>query len=288
MPCKLCQQETPLRESHIIPKFIFKWLKDSGNGYLRNVVNFNQRIQDGFKEKMLCDECENRFSECETYFAKYMFYPLVNDKADSFEYTEKLYYFIVSLAWRIAHMYRSVMQESEQPLFNELAKAEKEWRLFLLEKIPVATFNKIHLLTGVDVLIDDAIELPDRFIQYVARGVDMDVPTNDVDALIYIKLPRFIFFVPLFGFQDAEFLNATIDSSKGVYRCNEVQITSDLLAKYLMARVDTVNKLRENTSLIQKEKMHKTAVDDWPKVKNKDLGIILEYQQRLYDESGNE
>lgn len=278
MVCKLCQQEKTLRDSHIIPKFITTWLKDSGNGYLRNVVNINVRIQDGVKQKMLCDGCENRFSDCEGYFAKSIFYPHVNDRADSFEYTEKLYYFTISLAWRVLHVY--IDSVHEQPLRDELLRAEREWREFLLEKKPVLNFNRIHLMTGVDVMSQDYVRLPERFIQYIGRGIDMDIPSTDEDALIYIKLPRFIFMIPLFGLQSEEFINTAITVGKGIYRCNDAQIKGNL-GKYLLSRVETMNQLRENISPIQRQKMHQVSIDSWPDVKDKDLGIILEYQNRF-------
>ena len=41
--CKLCEQETSLQESHIIPKFIYSYLKDtSPTGKLREAENINE------------------------------------------------------------------------------------------------------------------------------------------------------------------------------------------------------------------------------------------------------
>lgn len=45
--CALCRDNTELKESHIIPKFVGKWLKrTSATGYLRNIDNINKRQQD--------------------------------------------------------------------------------------------------------------------------------------------------------------------------------------------------------------------------------------------------
>src|SRR5689334_12061905 len=98
--CNLCNEERDLRESHIIPKFIFKWLKDTGTGYLRSSNNLNQRVQDGTKEPFLCSECEERFSKAETYFAQKVFKPIVNN-ATSFEYSDNFFYAIISILWRL-------------------------------------------------------------------------------------------------------------------------------------------------------------------------------------------
>ena len=52
--CALCKDETNLKESHLIPKFVGKWLKrTSATGYLRDIKNINKRQQDIFKEYLL-------------------------------------------------------------------------------------------------------------------------------------------------------------------------------------------------------------------------------------------
>lgn len=75
--CALCNQESELRESHIIPKFVFDYIKEtSATGYLRNVTSINRRLQDGPKRKLLCHDCEQKFSIAEKYFAETVFSPM--------------------------------------------------------------------------------------------------------------------------------------------------------------------------------------------------------------------
>ena len=48
--CRLCEQESDLQESHIIPKFVCAYLKDtSPTGKIREANNVNKRKQDGIK-----------------------------------------------------------------------------------------------------------------------------------------------------------------------------------------------------------------------------------------------
>ena len=51
---------------------------------LRFGDNPNKPVQDGFKQKLLCSECEGRFSKFETYFANNFFYPYINDYLDEY------------------------------------------------------------------------------------------------------------------------------------------------------------------------------------------------------------
>ena len=77
--CKLCGSGNTLRKSHIIPKFVGRWLKKtSPTPYLRFGGNVDARLQDLYATELLCDDCERRFSEWETKFANEIFYPSAN------------------------------------------------------------------------------------------------------------------------------------------------------------------------------------------------------------------
>jgi hypothetical protein len=79
--CALCDKEADLRVSHIIPRFVSIWLKrTSATGFLRGVKNPEQRMQDLPKFPFLCGDCEQNFSKLENYFAKNIFYPVLNEK----------------------------------------------------------------------------------------------------------------------------------------------------------------------------------------------------------------
>jgi hypothetical protein len=85
--CALCRKTSILIQSHIIPKFVYKWLKDnSATGYLRFGKNPNKRSQDGFKENMLCRNCEDIFNKWETEFATNIFHPFAANTSGSYEY----------------------------------------------------------------------------------------------------------------------------------------------------------------------------------------------------------
>jgi hypothetical protein len=72
--CRLCLNESPLRRSHIYPKFAFKRLKEGG----RSFHEFSEARggwdprpkEDGFWEYMLCDRCEQRLSRFESDVAR--------------------------------------------------------------------------------------------------------------------------------------------------------------------------------------------------------------------------
>ena len=71
--CKLCKKESKLMRSHIIPKFMHKgiWEKKGKNDREAYLYTSNspiaKSVNDGLKEYLLCNDCEECFSKYEKY-----------------------------------------------------------------------------------------------------------------------------------------------------------------------------------------------------------------------------
>lgn len=143
--CALCQISPNLVESHFIPAFVYRWIKEtSATGFLRGGFAPEKRLQDGFKAPLLCSGCEQKFSDWERLFSERAFYPYVNielsdegiaqSKVKSFRYEEWLLQFCVSLQWRCL-----LLPDTDGPLLSkkqttELREVFRVWRDFLLRK----------------------------------------------------------------------------------------------------------------------------------------------------------
>ena len=58
-PCHLCEKTAVLRKSHVLPAFLFRWLRtSSATGHLRFAENINRRIQDGWKLESYCNDSD--------------------------------------------------------------------------------------------------------------------------------------------------------------------------------------------------------------------------------------
>lgn len=78
MACRLCMRDRPLRESHIFPEWLYKPLYDDKHRFFVVSTDANKRRgtrPKGIYEILLCDECEQRFSNWEGY-ARDVFYKL--------------------------------------------------------------------------------------------------------------------------------------------------------------------------------------------------------------------
>src|SRR3974390_2127748 len=101
-PCRLCGREAELLFSHMIPAFVFRWVRESsGGGYLRFAQEPNKRVQDGLQLELLCGECEGRIGRFEDQFARRLFYPYVADGGLRVRYGPWLLKFAASLVWRV-------------------------------------------------------------------------------------------------------------------------------------------------------------------------------------------
>ena len=78
MTCRLCKEDRPLRESHIFPEWLYKPLYDDNHRFFVLSTDVNKRRctrPKGIYERLLCHECEQRFSKWEGY-ARNVFHDL--------------------------------------------------------------------------------------------------------------------------------------------------------------------------------------------------------------------
>ena len=100
--CALCGLVKPLQRSHIIPKFVYRYIKEtSATGFLRHAMVPNQRIQDGIKIDLLCLECERLFSKDEDCFKDNIFDQIILEKKYDLRYGEPFLRFAASISWRV-------------------------------------------------------------------------------------------------------------------------------------------------------------------------------------------
>jgi len=202
--CRLCLNEADLLDSHIVPAFVFKWIKDtSATGYLRGSANPNKRMQDGSKEEFLCSECEQRFSILEKAFAERIFVRYVTEDLNErgvargspkFEYKEWLLQFAVSVQWRVAERSRHDQRLKESVSEKDRQRidlAAETWRQYLLGHRSDTGKYDHHLiflqsLSGAMGRIPDYIE--DWIDVYLLRATDATVVGSASHLGVYSKL----------------------------------------------------------------------------------------------------
>ncbi|UOB58399.1 hypothetical protein MRS60_29975 [Burkholderia pyrrocinia] len=97
------------RRGHVISGFVFKAIRDARKARNREINKFHvydadgyrMPAQDGMKFKHLCNDCENRFSEWETHFRKFLNNSYSENKTTNLDFIALS--FALSIAWRIIY-----------------------------------------------------------------------------------------------------------------------------------------------------------------------------------------
>jgi hypothetical protein len=134
--CRLCLQQTTLRNSHILPEFFYLNLYDQLHRAVNVPSNAKEKIiQKGLREYLLCQKCETKFSKYERYASRLLqgIPKFLKDPSGCFVYSDKVNYknfklFQLSLLWRA-----SVSKEFVQV---NLGKHEEKVRRMLDEETP--------------------------------------------------------------------------------------------------------------------------------------------------------
>ena len=177
--CRLCGVESSLQLSHVLPAFVFRWLRESsGGGHLRLGLSPNQRVQDGVKRYWLCASCEGLFSRSETEFATKLFYPNTGGESAQFIYGEWLLRFCVSVSWRVLQIQKeeTSLKGYEPDAIARIAEADATWKAFLLGQRPHPGPFEQHLVpfNGLASISSTTIgDISPNLNRYLMRMVDL-------------------------------------------------------------------------------------------------------------------
>lgn len=257
--CKLCGIQGELQLSHIIPAFVFRWLRDtSGGGHIRFGTAPNRRVQDGLKLYWLCNACEARLNRSETLFANRVFYPYLNDARARIPYGRWLNEFAVSLSWRILRFYRD---EEGLDGWDEEAKlyvdaAEQTWREVLLGVRPHPGPHEQHLLP-VDIIESAGSLRPSlapNINRYLTRAIDMDLCRGNRNIFTYAKLGRFLFIGFVREPELRQWRGSKVHASRGLLEPRRYVVPA-ALGDFLNDKSNRMSQLLEGMSPAQHRKV---------------------------------
>lgn len=250
--CKLCNKRSDIQLSHIVPKFIGKWLKKtSATGYLRNNEIFKRRSQDIWKEYWLCSDCESLFSKWEDVFATKIFYPFVDEKETEANYNSWLLKFCASLSWRTIKYMRNKNSETnrDSDYINQLNKAEKYLSEFLLGNSDNLNDCEQHLIPLEKINSISSLDVPSNLNRYFLRYLAMDIVNDDKNIIIYTKLPRFIV-LGIIKASNPELMNQSLISVSNGRISPKEYFLPDGFSEYI---IDKANEIKELSDKIPKE-----------------------------------
>lgn len=151
--CALCGSDNGLRESHIIPKLVYKRIKSQPKSRFRVLGDPKQIMNDGDKVHMLCSECELFMSKYETFFANNFFDDYLKGNEIKCLNDKRLIDLITIINWRViyddlylfdsistfADYHKQNLIKFEEKLRNHLLKLKKSDN----EKLPDYFLNEL-------------------------------------------------------------------------------------------------------------------------------------------------
>ncbi|MFX0199604.1 MAG: hypothetical protein ACFFCW_26070 [Candidatus Hodarchaeota archaeon] len=275
--CALCKKDSVPKKSHIVPKFVSKWLKKtSATGFMRGVKEPKKRLQDLPRLPLLCGDCEQLFSKLESYFASKIFHPILDGKEKEVSYDEDFQRLIVSLNWRTLLTGYSDQIKVHPWIEQHLLTAEECWRKYLLQESPNTEPYEHHCFSVG--YIKSEIGVPEKFQWYTLRATDSTLVSNDDQSVVFAftHFPHFFFASTIFPFTFPSW-KATKISSKGKFSIKNL-IDDPFFWDFLVSRGKlTVSSLDGSGS----EKIAK-AIEKEPEkfLKSESFIVMLEESKR--------
>lgn len=282
--CKLCERDAELQESHVIPAFVFRWMRDtSGGGYLRATKEPNLRVQDGAKYYWLCAECEGRLNRYETQFAGSIFHPYCSEQKPKLRYGRWMLLFCTSVSWRVLRMYRqeaSFASWSPEAIAR-LDEAERTWKDVLLEKRPHPGQYEQHFLPLDAIETVKGPDLPPNINRYLLRATDTDVAHSRSMEFVYCKFGHFV----LVGFVRCDrrdwWRGTKIHANEGLLEPKSYRLPHAFF-EYIISRARHAIEVMARMSPRQRDKIDASLKANIDKFAQSDLMRAMEHDVRMF------
>jgi hypothetical protein len=224
--CRLCLQSAALRISHVVPKFVGRWLKrDLGGATFLSMADGRTSRQDLIKAPLLCGTCEGRLQDAERYFRENVFAPFFEDGRLEFERHPLLTRFVASLSWRV-----TLIAEPARPLDPgrraAVAAACESWRNYLMDPSADDAPTPHELLFFHKLPMPPLDVAPECTAEYIWMDIHPSIVVSDVVAAVYCKLPGMLIWSPLETVDAAGWRGTRVNGS-GIIRVAEQEVTAD-------------------------------------------------------------
>lgn len=239
-PCALCLRDRRLRDSHIIPQLIPRWIKKDAPGTLFQNLASGVIRQDVGRKRLFCGECEQLFSPWENKFRNRVFDPYLRRRSN-FARAEWLTRFATSMAFRVGTVTLPELQLA--PNRRALVgTALEDWRQYLLAGRG-ATAPSVHEL----LFLDGRTLLPPRGIsaeqisRYYWTAIDPTVIASSSILGVYTKLPGMLIWSPIHP-QTRTGWRGTMINGVGTIRANKQMVKAPFLTHLVASRIREIRK----------------------------------------------
>lgn len=249
--CKYCLKKEAIENSHVIPSFIFEWIKmTSATKVMRSTENPNLRVQDGHKSALLCSDCEGKFAKVEELFKKEYFSKVANYRKpcpEDLDITLSIIKCIYIMAWRsladtIYFPKDNYYTDEELLRFPSLLDEIKE-------AIEIEEFSKFktHVIPCTKEVLT-TLDLPQIPWHHYERGVIVEprIWDNWERFILYIQIPFSIIIFEIVPNEDDAWIGTQIEGRSRI-KLNEIKSApwylTDLIEHYYKVFLEAHSKL---------------------------------------------
>lgn len=277
--CKYCKESEAIKNSHIIPSFIYEWVKKtSPTGYIRSTDEPNIRKQDGLKSALLCLNCERDFSKIEETFKKEYFSKVANyqkpcpEVLDISVDTIKCIYI---MAWR------ALADTLYFPQKNEYTDAEISEFPLLLDKIKDAietsdlTKFRSHVIPCTKEVLTK-LNLPKLPWHFYDRSITAEprIWDNWARFILYIKIPFSIIVFEIVPNTDDPWIGTQLESVDKIV-LNDIKSVPPYVGTHAVKYYNAFLKSKDEISDAQQKKMEESI-----KKANLDCGFFKSMRKK--------
>ena len=280
--CAFCGQKSPLKESHVLPAFIFRWLRNrSGSGHIRHTENPNKRVQDGLKLHWLCGDCETKFSKYETAFATKLFHPWHSGQR-KVTYSDWLLKFCVSVSWRVLKFARGHNPKAEysDEQITLMDKAEQRWRGFLNGNVPHPSDFEQHLLIFDFAESTNIRDLPNNFNRFMSGAITLDIIGSSRSLMTFSKLGSFMIFGVIQKGPDP-WIGTKIHVRDGIIKPGEFTVPIGLLDVF-KEKAQYSSEAMSKISSPQRQKIKINVLENLDKFKNSNQFSAIKADVKMF------
>ena len=300
--CKLCGRFGELEAGHIIPAFVFRYIRETGlikGGGLRFAEEPNKVVQDGDKRHWFCKACEVKFSKDEKKFNEKIFKPTNEGHQPQLDYGPELLRFCVSLSWRTLLRYQEIEHdETERRPISQLdekdqeliTKAEMEWKDYLNGN-GRSSEKFVHHICIMGKIDSSPANMSVGINKYIQRAPHQDILSGKTGVVIYTKIPG-IFIFGIIRDEEARLWNRTeVLSSGGTLPGTETVSLPYWFREYLKEKAEQYQGISKLLSERQRErtdqKVHKEAERDPERLRKSPMFEAIEADERLAQNQGS-
>lgn len=270
--CRLCGRKSELQSSHIVPAFVFRWLREtSGNGHLRSNKNPNLRLQDGPKEPWLCRECEENFGRSETTFANQIFYPYLQAPTKRLRYGPWMLHFCTSVSWRTLH-YHTQQEDAEsfsEHLSERIQHAESSWREYLLGNTANPGEFRQHVVP-MDRIESASGRLSPNINRYLMRAVQIDICHGGDTLFTFTKLGRFMILGFISEPNPSRWVGSRVNANRGTVEPKNYRMPAAFVG-YINDKSDDISAASQRISDRQHKKINETFIANVDRIVGSDF-----------------